>query len=55
MLPTDAADVADLIEKKLGETRGIVKIPVCSISELVDYMNKEPEGDSENANYPCPP
>lgn len=49
-------EIGSLIEQNLGSTKGIVKIPVCSFTDLMTYMNEDTESTGEdNPNHPCPP
>lgn len=44
--------------ESLADMKGVVHIPICSLTELIDYLNEIPEEDEEeieNANHPCPP
>jgi len=59
--PTDLSLVKDdelgsLITQSLADTKGLIKLPVCSFEELINYLNENPGMlDEENGNYPCPP
>ena len=43
-----------VIDLALDKTSGIVKIPVCTVGQVIRAVSDDPRNEKENGNYPCP-
>ena len=43
-----------MIDLDLQKTSGIVKIPLCTLAEVILTLTEDPENSKDNINYPCP-
>lgn len=51
---TDPTDFDDLVSGDLFRVAGVVKINVCSLQEIYDTVDADPENSKGTLNFPCP-
>lgn len=51
---TDPAFLETLVDGDLSKSWGLVKIPVCSVADMVGGLLADPGNGAKNVKIPCP-